>query len=443
MPKLRLKLWIKRQPDFLITLIRGAGVALSMQIISIGTIYASQILLARWMGVTEYGIYDFGIALSLSLAFLSGLGLPTAVLRFIPEYRIKQDWAHLRGIIRGSWQQTLIASLITVAFSTAILLWLVLHQRLDYSQTLIIGIWIVPLIALANLLQQIIRAFQQMTLAYAPELIIYPLVLISIAFVWQLHQSLSSTIVISLSIVSMLIVLTLQALLFQQKLNTEVEQAKPVYAMDRWWRVALPLMLFDGSSVILSQTDTLMLGVMLGAKEVGVYGAALKTSLWVNFILKAVNAISAPMIAGLYAQGDRQELQQLISTIARWMFYPALVIGIGLIGFATPVLQLFGTEFTLARESLIILILGQLVNVGTGSVGYLLMMTGHQTQAALVMGATAIVNVVLNLIGIHWLGIVGAALATAFSMMLWNFWLHTLVVKHLNVRPSILAAFHA
>lgn len=443
MPKLpKFESWLKhQQSDLLRTLVRGAGAALSVQITSAGTIYVSQILLARWLGVTEYGIYDYAIALSLSLAFLAGLGLPIAVLRFIPKYQFEQDWRHLRGIIWGSWQQTLIASLITSVFSTVVLQWLASNQGLEHSKPLIFGVWSVPLMALVNLQQQIARAFQRITLAYAPYLIAYPLILIGITFIWQLNRSLNSTEAIALSILSLLLVLLVQALLFYRELTTEISQAVPAYAIGQWWRVALPLMFMDGSSVVLSQTDTLMLGTMLGAKAVGIYSAALKTSLWVHFILTAVNAIFAPIIASLHAQGDRQGLQQLVSTIARWMFYPALVIAIGLIIFAEPVLQLFGSEFTTARGALIVLILGQLVNVGAGSVGYLLIMTGNQIPAARVMGISAFTNVVLNVLGIYWLGIFGAALATAFSMMLWNVWLHAIVVKRLDVRPSILATF--
>lgn len=432
-----------QQPDLLATLVRGAGAALTVQVLSAAAFYGSQVLLARWMGVTEYGIYDYASALGAFLAFVAGLGLPTAVLRFIPEYITQQDWAHLRGIIWGSWQQTLIACFVTASCGTGVLLWLDVSHDLEYTVSLILGIWTVPIVALVKLQKEIIRAFQQITLAYAPSLIVYPLALIGVAFVWQMRQNLTSTSAIALSMLSALLVLAIQLALFHRGLIAEIRSIRPAYAMSQWWKVALPLMLFDGSYMILSQSDTLMIGVLLGAKKVGIYSAALNTSLWVQFILNAVNAISAPMIASLYAQGDRQSLQRLVSTIARWMFYPALLIALVLIGFIEPVLQLFGTEFTEAKEALIILILGQLVNVGAGSVGYLLMLTGHQIQCALVMGTTALVNIVLNLIGIHWLGIMGAALATALSMALWNIWLHALVVKHLNVDPSIIATLNS
>lgn len=429
------------QQQILAKLVRGAGAALTIKILSAGALYGSQVLLARWLGTIEYGIYEYAIAVGVFLAFVAGLGLPMAVLRFIREYTTREDWAHLRGIIRGSWQQTFAVSIVTSACATAILMLNASHSLEAHIVPLVVGIWTLPVVALVNLHREIVRAFEQIALAYAPSLIIHPLLLIGLASVWQLQRDLTSTVAIALSLLAALLALALQLVLFQRNLDPKISKARPAYAMAQWWKVALPLMLVDGSSMVLSQTDTLMIGAFLGAKQVGIYSAALKTSLWVQFILSAVNAISAPLIASLYAQGDRLGLQQLVSTIARWMFYPSLAIAVVLISFAEPILQLFGTQFAAAKGPLAILILGQLVNVGSGSVGYLMMMTGHHIQSALVVGVSAVANVILNLIGIHFLGIVGAALATALSMAMWNVWLHALVVQRLGVRPSILAAF--
>lgn len=430
-----------QQSSLLTTLVRGTGAALTVQLLSAATIYGTQILLARWVGVREYGVYDFAISLSLSLAFIGGLGLPSAALRFIPEYLDKQDWGHLHGILRGGWQQTLIASLLTASISTVILQILRVVCNLEVSVSVFWGIWLMPLVALMQFQQHTIRALRQIILAYAPPLVCFPLLLAAIAFCWQLQRALTGTILVVFSMLSILLILFAQLWIFRRSLPSKVHQTPPRYAHRTWWRVALPLLLFDGSYVVLSQTDTLMLGTMLDAKAVGIYSAALKTASWVPFILGAVNAIAAPMFASLHAQGDHQGLQRLVSTIARWMFYPALAIAVGLTVGAEPILQLFGPEFVAAKESLIVLIVGQLVNVGSGSVGYLLMMTGYQVESALVMGVSALVNVVLNLIGIHYLGVLGAALATALSMALWNIWLHRIVVQRLDVHPSILDSF--
>ena len=421
-------------------LARGTGTALAIHIISAGVIYASQVWLARWMGSTEYGIYDYVTTVGLVGAFMAGLGLPAAVLRFVSAYQIQEDWPHLWGIILGSWRQTLVIGLVASGCSTVIV-WATAQTLGNYARPLLVGIWAIPVLALVGLQREIIRAFQQLVLAYAPSLIMQPLALVGMATVWQMHRQLTSTVAIALSLLSALLALALQWLIFQQTLDVKIRQARPAYELARWWKAALPLLLFSGSHLVLSQTDTLMIGAALGAKQVGLYGAALKTSAWVPFILMAVNAIAAPLIAALYAQGDRQGLQQLVSIAARWMFYPALATGIGLAVLAEPILQLFGPGFVAAKGTLIILILGQLVNVGAGSVGYLMIMTGHQNETLVVMATSALVNVSLNFMGIHFLGIAGAALATAFSMAMWNIRLYGLVVRRLGVRPSILDAY--
>ncbi|MEM7794970.1 MAG: flippase [Cyanobacteria bacterium P01_C01_bin.118] len=431
-----------RQSKVLNKLMRGAGAALTIQIVSAVILYISQILLARWMGTVDYGVYEYAIAVGLFWAFIAGFGLPTAVLRFISAYKAKEDWPHLQGMIWGSWWQTLLIGIVSSLGGTGILLWLHSHNNLgDYRLPLTIGIWTIPIVALTSLQKEIIRAFQKIVLSYGPSLILQPLVLVTLAIMWQLRRPLTSTVAISLSLLSGLIVLILQWLIFQRSLDRKIRQARPAYEITRWWKTAVPLMLFGGSFMVLNYTDTFMIGLFLDARQVGIYSAAMKTSSWVLFILVAVNAISAPMIASLYAEGDDQGLQQLVSTIARWMFYPALVTAMGLISFAGPVLHLFGPEFVAARNVLIILIFGELVNVGAGSVGYLMTMTGHQNQSVVVMAVAALVNVILNWVGIQLLGIVGAALATAFSMVLWNIWLYALVVRYLGVRPSIIDAF--
>jgi O-antigen/teichoic acid export membrane protein len=436
------KVWLKlQQSSLLMTLARGTGAALTVQLLSAATIYGTHILLARWVGIREYGVYDFAISLSLSLAFIGGLGLPSAALRFIPEYLDQQDWGHLRGLLRGGWLQTAIASVLTAGLSTIIAQILRTTFNLEISISIFWGIWLMPLVALMQFQQHTIRAFRQILLAYTPPLVGYPLLLTAIAFLWQGQRALTGTILVGLSLLSILLILIAQLCFFQRSLPAEVHHTPPRYTYHIWWQVALPLLFHDGSSIVLNQTDTIMLGTMLDSKAVGLYSAALKTASWVPFILSAVNAIAAPMFASLHARGDHQGLQRLVSAIARWMFYPALAIAVGLMLAAEPILRLFGPEFVAAKGSLIVLIVGQLVNVGSGSVGYLLMMTGYQVESALVMGVSALVNVVLNLIGIHYLGVLGAALATAFSMALWNIWLHAIVVRRLDVHPSILASF--
>ncbi|RZM82990.1 flippase [Leptolyngbya iicbica LK] len=421
---------------------RGAGAALSVQLLSACILYAAQVWLARWLGTTDYGVYEYATAISVIGAFIASFGLPGVALRLVSAYRAQSDWARLGGLIGGSWRQLLLVSIGVAGCATAGWVWLQSTRDLGvYTWPLLLGIWNIPGLTLLSLQKEIIRGFQQIVLAFAPSLIGQPVMLLVLAVSWRSHRSLSSTVAMGLSLIALLLVLLLQWGWFQTRLAPPIRRPPHIYETAQWWRIALPLMLMGGSYMILSHTDTLMIGLLLNAQDVGIYTAALKTAAWVPFILMAVNAMAAPLIATLYAQNDQAGLQQLVSTIARWMFYPALAMAIAIVYFSHPILQLFGAEFVAAQGALIVLMLGQLVNVGAGSVGYLMTMTTYQNQAAGVMAASALVNVILNLVGIHWFGILGAAIATALSMAMWNIWLYRLVVQKLGVRPSILDTF--
>jgi O-antigen/teichoic acid export membrane protein len=429
-----------QSPNLLKTLVRGAGVALLTQTVSVGITYFSQVLFARWMGATEFGVFEYVSTISLVLGFVGGLGLSSVALRFISAYSVQQEWGQLRGVIWGSWRQTALASL-GLVLGTGLLGWRHVHSPIDHLPSLLLGLWAVPLVALMKLQLEMGRAVRRIGLAYAPSLVMYPLMLLVGTVIWVLiNQSLTSAVVLGISLWTMISVLAIQLLLLRQGFAPEIYKAQPVYAFRQWFQMALPLLFIDGSFMVLNQTDTLMIGAMLNPESVGIYSAAFKTAAWVNFILASVNAIAAPMFAALYAQGKQAELQQLVSMIARWIFYPALTVAVGISLFAEPILGLFGPEFTAAKWAMIMLAIGQLVNVGAGSVGYLLNMTGHHNQCAFVVGCSAVLNLGLNWIGIPQFGILGAALATAISMSLWNVWLNRLVVKYLNIDPSIVAA---
>lgn len=424
----------------LTNLARSAGVAFVLQLSSVGLVYIVQIFLARWMGTVEYGTYEYVVSWALLLAMLAELGLPTAVLRFVPEYKIKEDWGRLRGLLRGSWQIILGVSLLLSLCGTAIVLWLNAHQNWTYSTPMLVGVWMVPLVALARLQLEMARAIRQITLAYAPFQVIWPLLVILGAFVlFQRNQVLTSVPAIAVSILSLLTVVAIQLWLLRRRLKTEVHRVSPIYSPGEWLWVALPLLLTEGFLIVLRQTDILMIGAGVGPEAVATYSVATKTAVWVSLVLQSVNAVVAPAFSAFYTQGDREGLQRLVSSVAHWIFWPSLTIALCLIAFARPVLGVFGPEFVAARWELSILALGQLVNAGAGSVGYLMMMTGHQNQSTYIFGVSAFANVVLNALLIPILGTIGAAIATAITMALWNLWLHVLVVKYLGVYPSIVA----
>jgi len=81
---------------------RTAGAAFIIRVASAGIMYLSQVLLARWMGRFEFGIYVYVWAWVGFLGMASTLGIATASQRLVPEYRTRGDLDGLRGYLAGS-----------------------------------------------------------------------------------------------------------------------------------------------------------------------------------------------------------------------------------------------------------------------------------------------------------------------------------------------------
>src|SRR6185437_3402260 len=61
----------------------------------------SQVLLARWMGAFEFGIYIYAWTWVLMIGAISDMGLSSAARRFIPEYTERKRYKLLRGFLSG------------------------------------------------------------------------------------------------------------------------------------------------------------------------------------------------------------------------------------------------------------------------------------------------------------------------------------------------------
>jgi O-antigen/teichoic acid export membrane protein len=191
---------------------------------------------------------------------------------------------------------------------------------------------------------------------------------------------------------------------------------------DRAWLVGATVLAFlSGTVIINAQIGVVLLGTMADSGSAGLFAVAQRGAMLVAFPLAAVNSAIAPTAARLWAAGERGELQRLVTLSARGALLAALPVAGAFVFFGGPILRLvFGADFSAADVSLAVVSLGQMANVATGSVGVLLVMTGHQREAALGTAAGAGLNVLLTIALIPPLGALGAAAAAAASNVVSN-----------------------
>lgn len=422
------------------SLSRGAAVTFGIRVAGTGLLYALHVCLARWMGADGYGVYVFAISWTSVLAQLGALGLPTAALRFVSTYRTEQQASDLWSFVRTG--RVLVAGgaggLALMATGGALLF----PAGAFSFWALLTGFWIAPLLALLSFETELLRASNRFALSYAPKYLLRPLGIGggTGAILWA-TDAVSPTAVLLCTGGVFGGVLLIQ----QWGVRWALPSARGALFPPRtrqWIGVALPLLLTNGFDLVLQKTDVVLLGVLAGPDDVGIYFAAMRTAQVVTFFGFAVDAVAAPHIAQLYHNGD-DRLQAAASRFAHWYFWPTLATAGGLVLFATPILSLFGGEFLAGTPVMYAFLAGLLVNAATGPQTHLLSLTGHERSCASIFGWCALLNVVLNLGGIYALGTLGAALATATTIAVRNLWVHSHVIRQTGIRPSIIAALRS
>jgi len=431
----------RRTSGLLATVVTGTGLALGIRVLGVGLGYASEVILARMLSAGDYGIYSLVIAWITLISLVALLGMHHAVVRFIPEYITREDGGRLRGIIYGSLGVALsLGVAIALAGTVILLLWDRSHPIAGLNVWLL-GVWMIPLFALMRLAWNVAVALRRVVAAFGPPQVVQPvlIVLILAGFVLLGHPGGALAAITAAGVARLLILLWQGGLLKRGGLPIPATSG-PIFDLRIWMAVGAPLLLFDMFSIILRQADLLMIGVLMSPADAGIYGAALKTTGQTIFLLASVNAVIAPMLSSMYAKKDMAGLQRLLYMAVHLSFWPALIFVAALIFLANFILGLFGPAFLAARTPMIILGIGQLFNAGTGVVISLLIVTGYHKTATKVYGVSAGLYLILAYIGIHFWGLIGAAVATALIMALWNIWLSILAYKRLGLHTSIIAA---
>jgi O-antigen/teichoic acid export membrane protein len=431
---------MSRADSSLGVIFRGSSSGMLVRIAGLGVGFLAQLFLARILLAEEYSRYIYVLTWLNVLTLFGKAGLDTAALRFVAALHGSGEPGKLRGFLRTSTIAGLLASLVVTAGTAAVISTLSGRLAQSLAAAFLIGALVVPVNSLLAIRSAVLQAFKRVARAEFPQSVARPVLTVAGAALLFLVFDQAPTAgwaMIAYLAAGVLAVLLVQGLL-RPILVPAINGASPEYETGTWIRTSLPLLLISGFYLILSQTDTLMLGVLRTTDEAGAYAVASRITQLIFLGQWAVNAIVAPMIAEHHHRKESDKVQAVATYAARLAFGITVPLAAAVILFGRPILALFSTEFTVAWEALAILGAGMILNVLSGSVGLLMTMTGHQKEASRVLGTAALLNIVLNVVLIPMYGMIGAAFATAFTTVLWNIALVVLVRKRLGIHPTML-----
>jgi O-antigen/teichoic acid export membrane protein len=422
-------------------LMREASGTFALRVFAVGFGFVLTLILSRTLGAADYGAYRYASAWVELLAVPGILGMHRLVVRDVSAYHAQEAWGLLRGLIRWSNQVVLATSLLVAAVAAAVS-WLVIPSDNPLRlYTLLLALPLVPLETLTRLRQAAVQGFQKVVLSQVPELLFLPTafaVVVVGAYLLLPDDLYSVYAVLLIEIAVTAAAFAIGAYMLHVLLPSPTQNVDPVYRGRAWLNSALPLLLANGIVVINMQATSIILGTLRESKLVGVYSVANQGAGLILFVYWAANNALAPAFARLHVKGETERLQQLTTSSARLILLFSLPIMLALVVFGRYFLAIFGSAFTRAYGALLILCVGQVVNAATGSGGWLLVMTGHEREAAWGSGIAALANVGSNLVFVPLWGLNGAALAATGSYILQNLLLTWYVWRSLGIHATVL-----
>ena len=172
---------------------------------------------------------------------------------------------------------------------------------------------------------------------------------------------------------------------------------------------------------IINNLDVLMVAVLLGGEEAGIYFSAQRIAFLLSFVLSAVNMSVAPRLADLYTSGKLSEFRALVKASTKLAAVSTALLAALIIGFGDFALGLFGSAFVDGVEILWILVGAHVINGFFGPVGYALLMSGGESVYVRIVLFGASIYVVTAVAGCVYFGAEGAAIGFLFASAIINF----------------------
>lgn len=388
--------------------------AFAIKLAGAGLSFAFSFLVARHLGAAGNGAFALALTTGLFGSAVSLLGLDYVLLRAMAGDLREGKPAAARGAARSALIATSVAAVVVgilVALVGAPALHIILGQDLEPRLIILAGIAVLPLtlnrMAVASLRgaggvlwAQWLEGPQAMIVAVA---ILAAIILGGVAID-------ATGVVLLYFATAALSALAAWGVYLCRSRHWPPPQREPIAPMlAQGWRISFIVL----SRLVLDWVVLVSLGSAYSTFEVGQFRTAWQISALIMLLVSTFDTVAGPRIAAAWRVGDTPHIRQIIrQSIAAMMVISAPLFVIAL-GFPEWALGLFGPEFVPAAPALRILALGQLVNVVSGPLGTVLLMTGEERASMLLSIVSLLVLAILSVTLIPAYGLIGAALTTA------------------------------
>lgn len=378
--------------------------------------FSISVLLARILGPSLLGRYQLGLTVIQIATIFTVAGFDRGLIRFLPILQMKENQEG-RALVALNIKISLALSIAFAAalyFAAPILSTHYFHSDKMTEVLRLFSIYL-PVLSILRIVSGAMAGLKRADLNSHIENVLSPVVfLILLLLIYLLGGDLVSSIFARTATHLLGAVILIFFLL--KNLPGSTQNTERSLSLRRFLSFSIPLMLIGLIYFLLGQMDILMLGYFLGESEVGIYSVAVKLALFIIFGPQVVLPVIRPLFSELSERRDFEMLKNLYKTVSKWILYSGLFVFGPLLILRLEVLNIFGAEFVVGGNVLIVLGIGHLGSTLTGPTGQMLVMTGKEKWEVANSLLIILLNFFLNLLLIPRMGIMGAAIATAISI---------------------------
>lgn len=377
------------------------------------------------IGVSGAGIFGVIFSIQTIGVLLCNLGYNESIVKYISKSYAINDIQLLNQIINTARIKVLPYAIISIILIFAYIF--VNELQIFESKVLFFQISLIAFpIIFTEQNAAILRGIGVFQLSWVLIGIIVPASML-LFLNWLPFSYLSISIVVNLYIIINWVVMIISFMIVSVKLqNKKLVSIKSFVFQYSVKGKYSPLVNTSRSLYIISvftaimELDIILIDYWFGTEQAGIYNIIKKISLSTSMLLIAVNSVIAPQLSVLFEENNQEGVKKLLKKIFVLISLYAIPITFIVIFFSEDILKLFGQEFITGKNMLVILTAGQFINIMTGPVGNILIMSGNERM---LQNITIYISC-LGLIGYFMLiplyGIIGAAWITALRVILQN-----------------------
>lgn len=410
----------------------GSAWAVSGKIASLALALGVHALLARALSPSDFGNYLLAMSIAGFGVTVGSLGLKQTVVNVIARadthHSRTQLVSNLLRISSIAVPGALLTCFLFAGLSQVSALELITSSNLRKS-IIIVGVF-ASFTLLQMLFAEVFRALKDMRLAVlfatpfsGGGVLSAGLLLIGIGVVLTFTTVSLATVLWYAAISSALTVIAASIFLFRRLKSMPIRSAPPgnTVGYSDIFRMAIPVLITNITLFALSQSSLWIVAGFLSEADAASYAAANRLVLLVATPLLIANAVLPPYITQLYSKGSTHLLESLLRLVATMTGYPALIALFGLVALGKTFLAVvFGDFYVTGYSVLVLLSLGQAVNVWAGSSGITLIFTGNYTAMMLITIGAGAISVLASIYFVTDFGVAGVAAASAFGLLLQN-----------------------